>query len=288
MRARVRGTELFFDVEGASLVPDGPRMVEKPVAFVLHGGPGGDHSGFKPAFSPLADKMQLVYIDHRGQGRSARGPKETYTLDNNVEDLEALRQYLGLGKIVVIGVSYGGMVALTYASRYPGNVSHLIAVVTAPSYRFLDRAKQILAERGTSEQQAMCEILWQGAFENEEQLRAYYDVMGPLYSLKHDPEKARERRNRAIQSPDALNVGFGGFLRTWDVTDDLPKITAPTLVIAGRHDWICPPEFSEEIARKIPNADLRIFENSSHSVTADEHQAFIDVVRGFVTYNSRA
>ena len=62
--------------------------------------------------------MQLVYFDHRGQGRSARGAKETYTLDNNVEDMEALRQHLGLDQIVVIGASYGGMVALTYASRY--------------------------------------------------------------------------------------------------------------------------------------------------------------------------
>ncbi len=147
MRARVRDTELFFDIEGASLVPDGPRMVERPVVFLLHGGPGGDHSGFKPAFSPLAESMQLVYVDHRGQGRSARGPKESYTLDNNVEDLEALRRYLGLGPIVVIGVSYGGMVALAYASRYPESVSHLVAIVTAPSYRFLDRAREILAER---------------------------------------------------------------------------------------------------------------------------------------------
>lgn len=285
MRARIRDTELFFDVEGAALVPDGPRMVEKPVAFLLHGGPGGDHSSFKPAFSPLADKLQLVYVDHRGQGRSARGPKETYTLDNNVEDLEALRQYLGLGPVVVIGVSYGGMVALTYAARYPAGVSHLIAVVTAPSYRFLERAKQILAERGTDEQKAMGEILWAGAFESEEQLKEYYRVMGPLYSLKFDPQKAADARERGIRSADAINMGFGGFLRTWDVTAELPKITAPTLVIAGRHDWICPPEFSEEIARLIPHADLRIFEHSSHSVAADEHDALMDVIRGFVTYN---
>ena len=119
MRARIRDTEIFFDVEGAALVPDGPRMVERPVAFLLHGGPGGDHSGFKPGWSPLAERMQVIYVDHRGQGRSARGLKETYTLDNNVDDLEALRQHLGLDKVVVIGVSYGGMVALTYAARYP-------------------------------------------------------------------------------------------------------------------------------------------------------------------------
>ena len=287
MRARIRDTEIFFDVEGASLVPDGPRMVERPVAFLLHGGPGGDHSGFKPAFSPLAERMQLIYVDHRGQGRSARGPKETYTLDNNVDDLEALRQYLGLGKVVVIGVSYGGMVALTYAARYPDSVSHLVAVVTTPSHRFLDRAKAILAERGTEEQRRMGDILWAGAFESEDQLLEYYRIMGPLYSLKFDPEKAAESRARGIRSVDAINHGFGGFLRTYDVTGELHKITAPTLVIAGRHDWICPVDQSEEIARLTPHADLRVFENSSHSVAADEHDALMDVIRGFVVYNTR-
>ncbi|MFN8523430.1 MAG: alpha/beta fold hydrolase [Chloroflexota bacterium] len=284
MRARIRDTELYFDVEGLSLVPDGPRMVERPVAFLLHGGPGGDHTGFKPGFSPLAERMQLVYVDHRGQGRSARGPRHTYTIDNNVEDLEALRQHLGLERIVVIGVSYGGMVALTYATRYPDNVSHLVAVVTSPSYAFLEKARAHVAERGTEDQKRVADILWAGAFENDEQMREYYDVMGPLYSLKHDPEQARIRRLRGILSPDAINEGFGGFLRTWDVTGDLHRITAPTLVIGGRHDWICPPEFSELIASKIPNADLRIFENSSHSVAGDEHEAFIDTIKGFITY----
>jgi proline iminopeptidase len=287
MRAKIRDTEIFFDVEGAALVPDGPRMVERPTAFLLHGGPGGDHSGFKPAFSPLAERMQLVYVDHRGQGRSARGPKETYTLDNNVDDLEALRQYLGLDKVVVIGVSYGGMVALTYAARYPESVSHLVAVVTTPSYRFLGRARAILTERGTDEQRAMGDILWAGAFESEEQLQRYYAVMGPLYSLKFDPVKAAESRARGIRSVDAINEGFGGFLRTYDVTGELHKVTAPTLVIAGRHDWICPPDQSEEIARLIPHADLRIFENSSHSVAADEHDALMYLIRGFVVYNTR-
>ncbi len=284
MRAKLRGTEIYFDVEGMGLVPDGPRMVEKPVAFVLHGGPGGDHTGYKPALSPLADKLQLVYIDHRGQGRSARGPRETYTLDNNVEDMEALREYLGLEKIVVLGASYGGMVALTYATRYPQNVSHLIAIVTASSHRFLDAAKKNMAERGTDEQKLVAEKLWSGTFADEEELRQYFDVMGPMYSMKFDPEKAKERRMRGIVSPDAINEGFAGFLRDYDVTDQLHRIDAPTLVIAGRHDWICPPEFSQLIASKIPNADLRIFEESGHSVMGDEHDDFIDVIRGFLVY----
>lgn len=286
MRAKIRDTEIYFDVDGAGLVPDGTRMRERPTAFLLHGGPGGDHSGFKGTMHPLTDRMQLVYLDHRGQGRSARGPRETYTLDNNVEDMEALRQYLGLEKIVVIGQSYGGMVALTYATRYPQHLSHLIAVVTAPNYGFLARAQQILAERGTDEQKRVGEKLWSGTFANEEELREYYDIMGPLYALKFDAEKTKERRGRGIVSPDAINEGFGGFLRTYDVTDQLHKITCPTLVIAGRHDWICPPEWSELIASKIPHADLRIFEESSHAVSGDEPEAFLDVIRGFLVYNT--
>ena len=91
MFAAVRGTRIYFDVEGTGLVPDGPTMRERPVAMVIHGGPGGDNTGFKPSLSPLSARMQLVYFDHRGQGRSARGDPDRWTLDENVEDMEALR-----------------------------------------------------------------------------------------------------------------------------------------------------------------------------------------------------
>jgi proline iminopeptidase len=284
MFAKIRGTEIYFDVEGSGLVPDGSRMREKPVAFLIHGGPGADHTSYKPTFSPLSQKMQLVYFDHRGQGRSARGDKTTYTLDHNVEDMEALRQHLGLGKIVVIGGSYGGMVALTYASRYPQNVSHLIAIATVPDSRFLQRAQEILAERGTAEQKAIAQLLWNGSFETEDQLREYFRVMRSLYSVTDDPTDKAESWDRTILSVDAINVAFGGFLRTYTILDDLPKITAPTLVIAGRQDWICQPEFSEEMVKVIPNADLRIFENSGHSIRSDEPEALLDAIAGFIVY----
>jgi pimeloyl-ACP methyl ester carboxylesterase len=148
MKAKIRDTELFFDVEGASIVIEGTRTRENPVAFLLHGGPGADHTSYKPIFSALADRMQLVYIDHRGQGRSARGPQSTYTLDHNVEDLEALRHHLGLDQIIIIGGSYGGMVALAYAARYPNSVSHLMVYATVASYEFLATAQQTLRDRG--------------------------------------------------------------------------------------------------------------------------------------------
>lgn len=285
MRAKLRDTEIYFDIEGMGLVPKGDRMQEKPIAFVVHGGPGADHTSFKPTLTPLSRRMQLVYFDHRGQGRSARGDRSTYTLDNNVEDMEALRQYLGLEQIIVIGASYGGMVALTYASRYPERVSHLIAVVTVPDARFLDRAKQNLAERGTPEQQAIAQHLWEGTFRDEDHLREFFQVTRSLYSITANPDDPPPKSwNRAILSADAINVAFGGFLRTYDVRSELSKITAPTLVIGARHDWICPPEFSEEIAALIPNADLRIFEHSGHAIRADEPDALIDAIAGFIVY----
>src|SRR5215510_8591726 len=100
MRAKIRDTEIYFDVDGAGLVPDGPRMRERPTAFLVHGGPGGDHTDAKSSCSALTERLQLVYFDQRGQGRSARGNSARYTLDENVEDLEALRLHLGLGPIV--------------------------------------------------------------------------------------------------------------------------------------------------------------------------------------------
>jgi len=284
MRAKIRDTEIYFDVEGSGLVVDGHRIREKPVAFVIHGGPGADHTSYKPTLSPLSHKMQIVYFDHRGQGRSARGPKETYTLENNVEDMEALRQYLGLEKIVVLGSSYGGMVALSYAVCYPQNVSHLIVIATVADSRFLTRAQEILAERGTEEQKSIAQRLWNGTFESEEQLREYFQVMRSMYSVTYHPLSRQEAWDRAILSPDAINVAFGGFLRSYNILDQLHKIISPTLVIAGRHDWICPPEFSEEIAREIPNADLRIFENSGHLIRADEPEALLDAIAGFLIY----
>ena len=182
MFAAVRGTRIYFDVEGMGLVPDGPAMRERPVAMVIHGGPGGDHSGFKPGFTPLAARMQLVYFDHRGQGRSDAGDPATYTLDENVEDMEALRRHLGLGPIVSIGTSYGGMVAMAHAARYPEAVSHLVLIVTAAHGGFIPRAQAIVRERGTPEQQAVCEKLWAGAFRSAEEMRHYYAVMGPMYA----------------------------------------------------------------------------------------------------------
>ena len=289
MRAAVRGTELYFDVEGAGLVPDGPGMREMRPALVIHGGPGGDHSGFKPAFTPLSEHLQLIYFDHRGQGRSARGDPSRYTLDENVEDMEALRLHLGLGQVVSIGTSYGGMVAIAHAARYPDAVSHLVLAVTAAHGGFIPRAQQIVQQRGTDEQKRVCATLWAGGFRTPEELQEYYAVMGPLYSRTFEPASAAAVRGRAAPSPEPLNRAFGpgGFLRSFDLRPELPRITAPALILAGRHDWICPPEFSEELHALMPGSTLRIFENSSHSLRVDEPARLVSEILAFTATPGR-
>jgi proline iminopeptidase len=286
VKARIRDTEIWFDIDGAGLVADGPRMVERPVMFALHGGPGGDHTYYKPVLDPLTDRCQIVYVDHRGQGRSARGPRETYTLDNNVDDLDALRDHLGLEKIVLFGTSYGGMVALAYAARYPDRVSHLIASVTSAYTGGFDRPRNWIREHGTEDQIRVAEKLWEGNFQTEEELFEYFEVTDPLYTMSWKPDASKDGLYRGIYSIDAINEGFSGFLRTFDIRDELKNITAPTLVIGGRHDWILPVDLSEELAGRIPNAELRIFEESGHSVLYDETEKLFDVIRGFLVYNN--
>src|SRR5436190_10875745 len=128
MHVLVNGVRLFFDVEGAKLVPDGPAMREKPTLILLHGGPGFDHTIYKPAYSRLTEVAQVIYLDHRGNGRSDAGPKEHWTLAQWGDDVRAFCGALGIEKPIVLGVSFGGMVAMAYATRHPEHPGKLILI----------------------------------------------------------------------------------------------------------------------------------------------------------------
>jgi proline iminopeptidase len=288
MLARIRDTEIYFDIDGAALVPDGPQMRERPIAFLIHGGPGSDHSGLKSRYGALATRMQLVYFDLRGHGRSARGDAQRYTLDENVEDMEALRRYLGLGPIVTLGTSYGGMVAMAHAARYPDSVSHLILVATVAHGASIARTIELVRQHGTAAQYELCKALFTGQLATAEMLHRYYDVVGPLYSRKSDLAISPDGIRRSIATPEALVRAHGptGYMRELDLRPELRRITARTLILAGRHDYFCAPEFSEEILRLIPASDLRVFEESGHTIAGDEPQKLFDAIAGFLAYNT--
>lgn len=282
MFAEINGTTIYFDVEGSSYKIDADEVKDKPVCFILHGGPGGTHSGFKSHLSSLTEHLQIVYLDNRGSGLSARGSQESYSLENNVEDVEALRKYLGLDKIMIFGHSYGGMVAQSYALKYQNHLEALLLMATSSSYRFIEDAKAFIEDNGTKEQKEMADILWAGAFESEEQLMKYYKVMQPLYYYSDYPQKNKRLKFSGKRSYQALNEGFGNFLREFDVTDSLHHITVPTLVLGGEHDWITPLEHSKIIANNIPDSQLTVFEKSSHLIIQDEREKFLNTVNRFI------
>ena len=283
MLAKIQGTKIYFDIDGLGLVPDGEQMADRPVLFLLHGGPGGDHASFKSQVTAkLRDMAQLVYIDHRGSGRSAPADPASCTLDQNIDDIDALRDYLGLKHISILGSSYGGMVAQGYALRYPQYLAKLVLVATAPSYRFLEDAKRIVQERGTPDQIRVCQWLWNGSFTTEEQLREYYELMGPMYATSFNAGSFAANWGRSIRNYEQLNYGFSSFLRTFDYTKQLHQISCPALVLAGAHDWICAPQHGRTIAQHIPQAQFNIFANSAHSIAQDEPEKFAAVVRSLL------
>ncbi|MGA7190832.1 MAG: alpha/beta fold hydrolase [Candidatus Acidiferrales bacterium] len=101
---------------------------------IVHGGPGASHDYFLPYLLPLARHNRLIFIDERGSGRSQKLDDPVgYTVANMVEDVEAVRQGLVLGKITLLGHSYGGVLAQAYALKYQNNVTHLILCSTFPS-----------------------------------------------------------------------------------------------------------------------------------------------------------
>jgi pimeloyl-ACP methyl ester carboxylesterase len=116
MLVQVNGVRLYVDVENPGLIPDGNRMREKPTLLLLHGGPGFDHSGFKPAFSALSDVAQIVYYDHRGNGRSIGTDPASWNLPQWGDDVKGLCDALGIVKPIVCGLSFGGFVAQAYAT----------------------------------------------------------------------------------------------------------------------------------------------------------------------------
>jgi pimeloyl-ACP methyl ester carboxylesterase len=230
MHVSVNGVRLFFDVEGAKLVPDGPVMREKPVLLMLHGGPGADHSIYRPAYSALADIAQIVYLDHRGNGRSEDGPREGWNLAQWGDDVRAFCDALGIADPIVLGASFGGMVALAYATRHPDHSSKLILISTeARGGSYPDRRVELFERFGGPEVGALARrrFLEFRGHPDQASRDAWRRLAMPLYFRKpRDPDMAR----RAVNRPEVLQLftGPGGEADTFNMFPDLHRIQCPT------------------------------------------------------------
>lgn len=282
MFAQINGTKLYFDVEGSGYVPDGPKMVKKEVLFAIHGGPGSDHSDLKPWLTPLADHVQIVYLDQRCNGQSERVDPATCTFEQLADDIEALKLYLGLEKIHVLGHSFGGMVAQHYATKYANSVLKLLLVCTAPSYEFYADALKFAEKVATPEQLALIPQFFEGNIRDEEHAIAWWDANFELYFYNKDPQVMFETGNRPIGSQEVANYTFKYLMPHYDVRDAIQALMIPTLVISGRHDWITPVSQGKVMHELIKNSQFIVYEESGHMPFVEEGNQFITDVTHFL------
>ncbi|MFB4286879.1 alpha/beta fold hydrolase [Nonomuraea sp. ATR24] len=279
MRVQVNGTTLYVDVEGAALEPDGCTMREKPTLVLLHGGPGHDHTIFKPAYRQLADVAQLVYVDQRGNGRSQDSDPATWHLDQWADDVRALCDTLGIVSPIVLGWSWGGAVAMNYAARHPGHPAKLILQSTVARWDVDRVVEGFRAEAGEEAALAAKAFLTEGT---PETFAAFGRLCAPAYSP--DPafpsEADIQAMARMTPNPE-LTMSFMSTAR-FDLRDRLAAIRCPTLVVAGSRDPITPLDTAQEIAAGVPGARLEVFEGSGHFVPDTEGERFFSLLRAFV------
>jgi len=290
MFVNVNGLRLFFDVEGAKLVPDGPRMRERPTVMLLHGGPGADPSHYRPQFSALADVAQLVYYDHRGNGRSDIGPKELWTLAQWGDDVRAFCDALGIDKPIVLGASFGGMAALSYATRHPGHAAKLILMSTAArGGAHTERRVALFEQLGGPEAGALARRRLIDGDTSSEVLDDWLRICVPQYNrTRADPDgMARGVRNAEATRWFSRGDGEGNH---FDLRADLHRIGCPVLLMGGTLDPMLPVENQRDIARLIPAHLLRYeeFDGAGHGLVADEPERALTLMRDFIALETPA
>lgn len=276
------GQRIFFDVVGSKLAPDGPRMREKPTLIVMHGGPGFDHSGFRPDFDAFADIAQVVYIDHRGNGRSVPSDPATWTLARWGDDVRRLCDALGIEKPVVLGQSFGGMVAQSYATRHPSHPRALILSSTAARMD-LPGSLALFEEKGGAEARAVAERFWTSGSDAE--FDTYMQVCMPLYNTRPRPGGA-EAQARAVMRRDVYRHFSlpGCEIHRMDFRTALKRVACPTLVLAGAEDPITPLHLADEIVQSVDDklVTFRIYDGCGHGAFRDEPARVLEDIRAFI------
>lgn len=284
MRVLVNGVRLYFDVEGAALVPDGPAMREKPTLILLHGGPGMDHSFYKPWFSQLADIAQVIYLDHRGNGRSDASAPEHWNLAQWADDLRAFCDALGIVQPIVSGTSFGGMVALAYATRHPEHPAKLILISTeASGWSHPERRVAVFERLGGPEAGALAQRRFIDGHTDAATLEAWIRVAFPHYTRKPLQPEVLARTIRKPEVTRWFNRPDGEG-RSFDFFPRLARIRCPTLVLGGEDDPMIPIESQADIAAALPPHLMRFerFARCGHGVVGDVPDQALAVLRDFI------
>lgn len=261
MNVSVNGAELFYWTRGKG-----------PACLVLSSIGTLPYARQMPP--ALSDHLQLVFVDLRGGGRSTGEPADL-TFDQAAEDLEAIRNDLGVERIAVLGHSILGILAIEYGRRCPETVSHVIAVGTPPQgdVAEVEAAAVRFFEADASEERKsilqhnlanlpagapMGEILW------AQTPRRFYDARFDAAPLFADSEVR----------PEILQHIMGTLTPGWDVTVDTSSLRAPIFLAHGRYDYVVPYTLWDGVVDKLPGATLEIFERSGHQPFVEEPDRF--------------
>jgi pimeloyl-ACP methyl ester carboxylesterase len=283
MHVEVNGTVLWFDVDGPAVVPDCLNTRERPTVVLLHGGPGSyDHSYLKPDFGRLSRDAQVVYLDLRAHGRSARDDPANWSFEICADDLRAFCDTLGIVRPVVFGHSMGGFVAMVYAVRHPGHAEAL--VLQSTNARFdLARLVEGFRAAGGDEVARIAERHYGGdpSVTDDEWERCRV-LFGPWVP-------GEQERARIIRNPDVNTTGMV-LLRQFDVLGDLACVDCSTLVCVGEIDPVTPVAAAREIVDALPagRARLEVVEGAGHFPWRDAPDRYWPLITDFVATTASA
>jgi proline iminopeptidase len=269
--------------------------------LIVHGGPGASHDYFLPYLLPLVKTNRLIFIDERGSGRSQKLEDPSgYTVENMVEDVETVRQSMGLGKISILGHSFGGVLAQAYALKYQGNLTHLILCSTFHSTAKMNRILGKIKEKMDPELRARIDKMEHeglyGHGKDYEKNRYTTDYMVAAwgegyfpYLYANHPDANYDPVANGIMSWDLYREMWGshgeyvidGNLSSVEYTEKLSTIKVPTLITVGDNDE-CDPSLSKEMQSKIVGSKLVIFPKSGHMTFVDQQGLFISTINEFL------
>ena len=273
----LNGVQIHYTVRGTG-----------PVLLAHSGGPGMDARGWDD-FAHIDDFVTIVAMHPRGSGLSGAAAGDAYLLPDYASDLQALRLHLSIDKPILMGWSHGGMVAMQYASTYPDALSKLILIDTSAYFgEFLSdiegAVQEFKDETWFERSFAALKAEWAGEYQTDEDMVRLWAEEMKFYFKKFD-ERAEAYHERTKELPvriAPLKTFNDREAPTLDLRPQLHKISVPTLILVGRHDFITNVAMAEEIVRHIPNAQLEIFEDSGHYAMVEEPGKFYQVIKEFV------
>ena len=254
--------------------------------LVLHGGPGLDHTQFRPWLDPLSERFRLVYVDLRSQGRSDRADDSTWTLSHMASDVGALAASMGIDAYAVLGQSFGSFVALQHAVSH-GDATHYVLLGSVPSERWLEHVERNLAAVEPPDLRERIAASWdrEAEVETVDDFRELFLDQLPFHFSSIDTDAYREFTEIAAQrmrfSPDVLRrlsrVGYGRLA----VEDRLADIRRPVLVVTGEHDRVTVPEGGYAIAEAVPESDFVLIKDAGHMAFAEKPDAVRRAIEAF-------